>query len=300
MEERKVYLIFDKITPQLRGILSALLIGTGFLFQLSSRNILAGIPFIVACVILNLLKGISVKRTRPKSMKWQEVTPEKIDHVLAHCKKIKKFRSKDTGCFIIVIFVLVFFFGFSLPLLRELSLSFPITATIVNAVVLFAGLAFSGRRSAWMPYALDIKAEIVKRMLKLPLIKADPVLQPVPYLEIGESKDGSFPNDTRFLIRFKDAPKEFIGLQGQISINSVKGKPYPYFYVVLIAKHEFNLFEKFGRHSLGKIVIERKKTEEVDVIVIRQRTTKTSGYHTNDKIQDYILQNGIKLAKNLL
>ena len=147
---------------------------------------------------------------------------------------------------------------------------------------------------------LDIKAGIVKRMLESPLIKKYPETQTIPYLEVGESKKGSFPNDARLMVRFKDAPKDFIGLQGQISINSVKGRPYPYFYVVLIAKHSFDIMKRFGKQSFDKLVVERKKTSEVDVIVIRQRTTKTSGYHTNTKVQDYTLETGLKVVRALL
>jgi hypothetical protein len=300
MADRKTYLILDKISPKLRILLSVLLIGTGFIFQLSSKNILVGLPFIIACVIINLLKGVSIKKVIPESVKWQEVTPEKIDQILSQCRKIKKFRSKDAGCFIIFVFVLMFVLAFSLPILSELSIPFALIATVVNAFILFAGLALSGRKSAWMPHALDIKARIVKRIINTSYIKNDPVLQAVPYLEIGNAKDGSFPNDTRILIRFKGAPKEFIGLQGQISINTVKGKPYPYFYVVLIARRGFDLFKKFGKHNLDKLVIERKRTEEADVIVIRQKTTKTSGYHTNEGVQDYILESCVTLAKSVL
>ena len=302
MKERRVYLIFDKITPQLRNGLSVLLIVTGFLFQLSSKNILAGMPFIIACIIINLMKGISIKKVRTGSLKWQEVTPEKIDQVLAHCKKIKKFRSHDLQYMIGCLFVMIFVLSFGVPFIVSMGVHIPfaLTAVIVNAIILFLGLTLSGRRSAWMPSDLDIKSKIVKRILDSPMIKNKPSLQAVPYLEMAKAKDGSLPFDARILIKFKDAPGEFIGLQGQISINRVKSRAYPYFYVVLIAKHEFNLFEKFGKHLIDKLVIERKKTEEVDVIVIRQRTTKTSGYHTNESTQDYILLNSIKLASGLI
>lgn len=300
MEEHRVYLLFDKITPQLRSAVSVLLIATGFVFQLSAKNILAGLPFIIACLVLNLMKGISIKRVSPRELQWQEVTPEKIEQVFAHCKKVKKFRSGDLGCIIAFFVFILFGLSFGLPLLKELSsIPFPLITTIINVVILFAGLTLSGRKSAWMPHALDIKTEIVKRMLDSPIIKNDPTLQAVPYLETGKTKKGLFPNDARLLIKFKDAPSEFIGLQGQISINTVKSRNYPYFYVVLIAKHEFHLFEKFGSPSLHNMIIEHKKTEEVDVIVIRQRTTKTSGYHTNTGVQDNILVNSIALAKKL-
>lgn len=300
MEEHKVYFIFDKISPGLRALISALLIITGFLFQFASKNILAGLPFIIACVVLNFIKGISIKRVVPKSLKWCEVTPQKIDQVFEQCKRINKFRSGDIGCIVtgFVVFVMVLSFG--IPLLSVIgSISFPVVATVVNLFILFGGMALSGRKAAWMPRALDVKTEVVKRMLDNPLIRSDPALQIIPYLEIGEDKKGSFPNDTRFLIKFKDAPDDFIGLQGQISINAVKGRNYPYFYVVLLAKPSFNLFEKFGKKTLDRCVIERKKTGEVDVIVIRQRTTKTSGYHTNPGMQDYILKHSLEFAREL-
>jgi hypothetical protein len=246
------------------------------------------------------MKGVSIKKIRTGKLEWQEVTPGKIDQVLAHCKKIKRFRSKNIGCVFIIIFLFSSIFVF--PFLGELKLSppFPLIAMIIDVLILFAGLSLSGRRTAWMPPDLDIKAKVVKHILNLSATKNDPFLQAIPYLEIGKTKEGVLPNDARILIKFKDAPSEFIGLQGQISINRVKGRAYPYFYVVLIAKHEFYLYDKFGKHSIKKLVIERKRTKEVDVIVIRQKTTKTSGYHTNTSVQDYILVNSIKLVKGLL
>ncbi|MGB3340575.1 MAG: hypothetical protein WBB37_03740 [bacterium] len=301
MTEHRSYLVFNQISPRSRILVSVLLVGVGFLLQLTTRNILAGLPFIIACLILNFLRGISVKRVSAKKLTWQEVTPAKIDQVLQQCKRIKKFRSKDAGCLIGVVILFIFGFSFGLPLISLLvRLNLAFLATIVNAIILFGGLAFSGRKSAWMPSALDIKAEIVKRMLESTFIKKYPQAQAIPYLEVGESKEGSFPNDARLMIGFKDAPKDFIGLQGQISINSVKGRPYPYFYVVLIAKHSFDILKKFGKQSFDKLVVERKKTSEVDVIVIRQRTTKTSGYHTNTGVQDYTLETGLKVVENLL
>jgi hypothetical protein len=302
VKERKTYLVLDKINPRLRAVVSALLIATGFLLQLSTKNILIGIPFIILCLVLNLIKSVTVKRVTPSQLKWQEVTPEKVEQVLAHCRRVKKFRSQNIGCYIGLI-IGIFIFGiFLLPVFNELSVPFSLIVTIVNAVILFSGLMLSGRKSAWMPYALDIKAEIVKRIIELPGVNNDPSLQVIPYLEIGEAKNGSFPNDARVLIRFREAPDAFIGLQGQISINTVKSKQYPYFYVVLLARPAFGLFKKFKRLklSLDNVTMEQKRAGEVDVIVMRQPTTKTSGYHTNQKTQDYILQNGIRVVKELI
>jgi hypothetical protein len=298
----KVYLIFDQISARLRAVVSAVLIAAGFLIQLSTHNILAGMPFIIFCAFLNFVKSVSIKKAVPEKTEWQEVTPQKIDEVIEHCRKIKKFRSGNLGCLIGFVIVLVFFGGFLFPILQELRIPFPLLATIVNAFVLFVGLGLSGRKTAWMPRALDTKVHIVKGIIESPLVKNDPGIRAVPYLEIGHAQQGTFPHDTRVLIKFIDAPDDFIGVQGQISINVVKSREYPYFYVVLIARHDFGLFEKFRSLKIvvNNMTIEEKKTAEVDVIVLRQTTTKTSGYHTDQKMQEYILASGIKAAKRLL
>ncbi|UCD05526.1 MAG: hypothetical protein JSV98_10525 [candidate division WOR-3 bacterium] len=302
MDGPKIYLLFDKISPRLRILVSVILIAAGFLIQVSTRHILAGMPFVILCALLNVVKSVSVKKPMPDKTEWQQVTPKKIDEVLEHCRKIKKFRSGNLGCLIGFVIFLVFAGGFLFPVIQELSVPFPLVATVVNACVLFIGLGLSGRRTAWMPRALDTKVAIVKGIIDSPLVKNDPSVQGIPYLEMGHAQQGIFPNDTRILIKFKDGPEDFIGVQGQISINSVKSRNYPYFYVVLIARPGFGLFEKFAalKVALNNVTIEKKKTKEVDVIVVRQTTTKTSGYHTDGKMQNYILTSSVKAAKRLL
>ena len=294
--------MLDKINPRLRVVVSVVLIVAGFMIQISTRNILSGMPFIILCAFLNIVKGISIKRVATDKTEWQEVTPQKIDEVIEHCSKIKKFRSGNLGCLIGFVIFLVFIGGFLFPVIQEISIPFPLVATAVNAVLLFIGVGLSGRKTAWMPRALDTKVHVVKGIIDSKLVKSDPSIQAIPYLEIGHAPQGSFPNDTRVLIRFRDAPDDFIGAQGQISINAVKSRDYPYFYVVLVARPVFGLFKKFRslKVALDNVTIEEKKTKEVDVIVIRQTTTKTSGYHTDGKMQDYILANSIRAAKKLL
>ena len=301
MQESRTYLIFDRIGPGMRALFSMLLIGVGFLVQLTTKNILAGLPFIFFCAVFNILRGISIKKIVPKKLIWQEVTPAKVDDVITQCGKIKRFRSSNAGCIAIVV-LLVFGFSFGAPLIFSLlaSVPFAFIAAVVNALILFAVLGMSGRKSAWMPHALDIKAQIVQRMISLPVLKTDPAVTAVPYIEIGEQGTGMFPNDVRFLVKFRDAPDDLVGLQAQISINTVKGRPYPYFYVVIIAKHAFDLFKRFTGKEPDKLVIEQKRTGEVDVIVIRQRTSKTSGYHTDERVQDYILRQGVVLTKQVI
>ena len=166
MEDRKTYVVLDTLNPAVRTISSIFLVGLGYVFQLVTRNILIGIPFVIACLVLNLVKSVTVKRAEAKKYKWQEVTLKKIEAVIEHCRTVKRFSSNQTGCiigaFVAVLIGAVFF----VPLLYILSnLAFPISATVIDALILFGGLAFSGRRSAWMPHALDIKARLVTRLI---------------------------------------------------------------------------------------------------------------------------------------
>lgn len=302
MDDPKVYLLFDKIGLRGRALASVLLIFAGFAFQLGTKNILAGMPFIVACAILNATRGVSVKKVTPEKTAWEEVTGSKIAEVLEHCGRVKKFNSGNLGCCLGLVILAGFFVLVFSPLVEWGSLPFALTATAVDALVLFGGLILSGRKSAWMPHGLEAKARIVQAVMASPLVKKDPALAAAPYLEIGRVGDATFPNDARVLIRFKDAPDEFIGLQGQISINTVRSRAYPYFYIVLLARPAFHLFERYNSAppDPGGLTVEEKKTEEVDVLVLRQTTTKTSGYHTDEPMQEHILAQAIKIARAVL
>lgn len=297
------YYILDKISPKLRNLLTVLLFFTGFALQLSTRNILVGLPFFIFCLILNLIRNFSIKPIRPIKLEWKEVTPEKIELVYKHCQRLVKIRGGAMGC-VILFFVVFFLIFFGIPLISFLAEvikeSFPIVALIVDSLILFGGIWLSGRSSVWIPNNLDVKMPIIKRILNHAVFSKDPNIKIIPYLEIGNTKDGQFPNDTRILIKFKDAPQDFIGLQFQISINEVQGKKYPYCYCVIIARPAFKLFEKFKPVEFNRITIETEKSDEADVIVIRQTTTKNSGYHTNESAQDYILNSGIEVVKKIL
>ncbi len=290
------YLFFNGIPRFLRMALSFILLLTAYLLQLSTRNVLTGLPFVIFCMIFNLIRNVSIKPVQALELKWQEVTESAIQQVNDQCRKIKKFQSANLGC---VIGFLVFFVWFCIMFMPVLQLPLRFSALIIDGIVLLSGLLLSGRRTAWQPAGLDTKIPIIQRILSSPQAR-DPDLQFLPYLEIGKTKTGSFPNDTRILIRFRQAPETFIGVQIQISINNVKNTAYPYLYAVVAAKPAFKLYDRFQDPKLKNVVVEKEDTGEVDVLVIRQITTRTSGYHTSTETQDYIIAGVILAAKQML
>ena len=99
-------------------------------------------------------------------------------------------------------------------------------------------------------------------------------------LEIGETAAGKTPLDAKMVLAFHNGPPEFLGLQLQLAINNVQGTDYPYFYCVLVARPPFGLLPKSRSELMPDITVEKSHEGDVDIIVIRQTTTQTSGYYT--------------------
>jgi len=107
--------------------------------------------------------------------------------------------------------------------------------------------------------------------------------------------------DARFSVRFPHSPDGFYGLQAQINLNVVQGASYPYFYCVLAAKPGFGLASYRDKIDLPTSVIcEAQKDARAEVLVIRQKTTKKSGYHTKDSRCAEILAAAVEGGRKIL
>jgi hypothetical protein len=84
----------------------------------------------------------------------------------------------------------------------------------------------------------------------------------------------------------------------QISINSVQGRDFPYFYCVLVAKEEFGAL-RVGPPPKG-IEVEPGHDAGVQVVVMRQATTKNAGYHTDPEAARRILAFALGEARRVL
>lgn len=117
------------------------------------------------------------------------------------------------------------------------------------------------------------------------------------YYMLMDGDAAKIPDDVKIRINVKHQHKDFLGLYGQIVTNDVNGTAYPYFYVVLVARQGFGLENVFRTYTPPNKVTKEFKTEkDVEILVIRQATTRTSGYHTNNKQMLAILKAGVMLA----
>lgn len=176
----------------------------------------------------------------------------------------------------------------------------------IDAVALLLPHWISGTRRGWRPVALRQQIDALDTALRAIDGYEDPPCQIQPMFEMAGKGDKRTPIAARVFVRFPDGPDDLLGLQYQVSINDVQGTKYPYLYAVIVARKSFGLLGeplKECRRRLrptdepggllgwlgitttdGKLTIERSSEKDVDVIIIRQHTTKQSGYHTDGPV----------------
>jgi hypothetical protein len=80
----------------------------------------------------------------------------------------------------------------------------------------------------------------------------------------------------------------------------VQGTSYLYFYVVAVAERGYGLMKKLGQWAVPNgLVLEPSDNDQVEVLVLRQKTTKNSGYKTGEAQILSILHHGVLLAKRV-
>ena len=164
---------------------------------------------------------------------------------------------------------------------------------LLDAVILIVPHWLTGLRRKWRPVAIrETVDSLTVALAALQRYEKPPSqIQPL-FLMAGEGK-ARVPVDARAFIRFPDGPEKFLGMQIQVSINAVQGTNYPYLYAVLVAKQGFGLLDQHldqVREAAWNLTVEGSREKDVEVIVIRQHTTSTSGYHTGPIVCEQIVR----------
>jgi hypothetical protein len=155
---------------------------------------------------------------------------------------------------------------------------------LVDAALLFLPHWFTGLRQKWRPVSLTERVDALSTALKAVAALDGPAVEIQPRFLMAGAGSDRVPLDARVFIRFPEGPEAFLGLQFQVAINNVQGSSFPYLYAVLVAKEEFHLIRD---HRDGitaandHLTVSESRENDVEVIVIRQTTTKKTGYHTN-------------------
>ena len=197
---------------------------------------------------------------------------------------------------------------------------------LADTLVFALPLWFTGTRRVLKNDQLIIKVEELLHIRKtFEEVLAQNGDQFIPMMETRAAKvgEGEIPTDVQLKVRFKDMPKTYYGLQSQVNINDVQGRSYPYFYCVLVAEKTVNLWrfweeEQSARRSprperkrsgffgsltlkapKERILIKHQRQRDVEVLVIRQQTTKTSGYNVSRGMASMIFRKAYELGRKI-
>ncbi len=295
-----VFLLLPSLPYGTRLAISFALIVLGILVQVLSGSFLTGCVLLLPGNLLLLVKGydnrVDAKGFDPET-RWERVDPGKLEQLKILDEKIKKWDSSAldvTNGLGLVLFLFVFG-GLGFAVVR--TTGFP-RILALDAIVLLLPHWITGIRSILRRPSLLIRIEIIQTVLA----RAERRLtnHNVTLLMLLSGGETPIPEDVKFRIDPAGRDEDFLGLYGQVVINEVQGTSYPYFYVVLVARKRFGLHEAYRRHvPLGFITKEFKREGEVEVMVLRQTTTKRKGYATDALSAERILLDGLGVAEQI-
>jgi len=276
------------------------LIAAGLFVQAALVNVLPGILLVLLGNALLLVKGLDNRVELGKfhaEANWQRIDKAKLDEIPAIHKRM---RTWDRSLFDPTNPAGGFAFGgmvLCLWTLWQASGEFesPVLRIFVyNALALLLPHWLTGiKRTMTAPDAV-LRAKLFSQLLDRNKTALDG--REIEYYSLLKGDKAKIPQDLKIRVKLPNQPDGFLGLYGQIVLNSVSSSVYPYFYTVLVAKKGFGLDRLKNENAGSGCVIESKMQDGVEVLVLRQTTTKTSGYHTNNRTMDGILRRGIELA----
>jgi len=173
---------------------------------------------------------------------------------------------------------------------------------LVDALILLVPHWLTGVRSILRKPKLLVRVDTIQAVLDGAAADLEPHEVSLMVLLRGsaDAEATQLPEDVKFKVDPAGHHPDFLGLYGQVVINDVQGSSHPYFYVVLVAKDPYGLAAAARRFQPPEnTIVEIKRQDHVEVLVIRQRTTKTSGYETKDDVATAILASGLTLAEQV-
>jgi len=271
-------------------VLAGLAAQTQLSFTAPPQILLGTLLILLAGTAFLLVKGYDLAPTgKLRAGEWEKTTRDRFQEV----SKLEKSMWRWDQSFVDITCPLGFLTLAALALAGLVVFSFlvmqygtrdwaPVFAA--DAVVLLLPHWIIGTRRTWRPVALRQQIEALETALaRMDAFKIAP-FEVHPMFQMAGEGSKRVPVSARVFVRFTKAPEDFLGMQLQVAINNVQGTKYPYLYAVLIAKQSFGLLDPkrldFVRQRVGGLTVESKRESDTHVIVLRQKTTRQSGYHT--------------------
>jgi hypothetical protein len=306
------FYFLPRISIPLRLLLIVFLVSTGIILQ--TINIIVGYMPVLSGIFLTLLKPVTnnpISGGRVEG-KWVNVTDREFMRIRDHYVNTKKWADSYFNLFSLkgnLFFLILIGLGGCIGYyLSRYSISL-VKIWALDCGTFIALFFLTGERLPYHPKILLLKIDGFLKLIEFLQKSPDPDIMIQPMMEINPVKKNSdIPTDARLTLKFRSAPSEFMGVQVQISMNRVGSRFFPYLYTVLLGRKGFDFKERLSGAGVSGMTedlkknytLEPKQTKDVDILVFRQTTTKTSGYHTNSRKQREIVILSLSLAKGML
>lgn len=293
-----VFKLWPGLGYNTRMALSFLLIAAGFGLQAAAGQLVAGVVLLALGNAFLLVSGydnrVDFGRWDPAAT-WERTDAGKLGELSRLDRAIKRWDTSlldATNTSGALLFLVV---SGSLAAAAVFMPGFW-SVLAVDALVLFVPHWVTGVRQILTRPQLVIKVDVIREALAA--LSDELAAHQVHALLLLEGGDTKVPADVKFKVDVAGHAADFLGLYGQVVLNEVQGTSYPYFYVVLVARRGFGLRALHDAfHPPHGLVKEFKNQRDVEVMVLRQFTTKTSGYHTQPGTVHRTLRAGIELAE---
>jgi len=304
-----VFHIFPRMENSLRLLIFMALFGGGLCLQLITGNFWLGAAMIAASSAIMLNKGVDsrlhIERYHHKT-EWKPSSRLQIEEIIKMNKSLKRWDRSGfevSSCLGGFVFLIVVVIGFYFLIQGAETNNNNYIFMAGNFLILFVPQFMTGFKKIDNANRITIyAANCLKTADIVDTLDKSVKVSFLTLLTENAKTKALFPKEVKMKMMLDNAPETFLGCYGQLSINKVGATDFPYFYTVLIFKPEFGLQNKFNNIQLRNTAMlkEFSTDQGVEVLVLRQVTTRTSGYSTNDKAVRGILAQTFEVYKQLV
>jgi len=302
-----VFHLMPSLKYSTRWALSLGLVALGFLLQAATFSFWSGALFLLAGSLLLCVKGyhnwVEGGRFRPDAA-WENCEIAKLDELVEFDRRMVRWNysfmdiTNGLGLFgLLLVAAPMGIIVFLNTVLEFETVPREWMILAFNTFILLVPHWVTGCRRILRLPKLMVKVELLRKLLR----KAESVLdQDRAHLMMQLDPRSKMPADAKLRVEIDGGRKDFLGLYIQVVTNDVQGKSYPYLYAVLVTRQGYGLQALANTYQPPRNIISEYKTQdEVEILVIRQHTTKQSGYHTNDKTAYRIFISALDFARTV-
>ncbi|MGA2639358.1 MAG: hypothetical protein ABSG21_00480 [Spirochaetia bacterium] len=243
---------------------------------------LPGIIVMVPGLLFMLAKNFKNKPMDIEQEDWQPASVREFDRIRSNLQLTREKRYSVIyrpwfGWFVAV----VLFVGALVLIGVQRRLGALVCA---DSLVLLIPFLFTGNVSLWTPQELAFRMRVFEPILSSEQAEGGQIII-TPYLKLEKEKEGhQVPEDIRLMVEPRRKPADFLGVQLQVAVNKGPNGSVPYMYSVFLCKGKGDTYQALSKERFGGYEREPGGDKDYGYVVVRQQTSGTGYYTTDDDV----------------